>query len=404
MLIGFTFLFIIFISLLFIFAIPVEAKVVINEVYPNPLSGETEWVELFNDSTISANLEGWVLEDKLSSPKVIYSFDVINFLPNQLFLASVSGQLNNSGDGVVLKNDLDETVDQMDYFTSTQGLSWSRQLDSEFILSSPSPLEPHEIILDPSPTPSFPPSPTPVSSPVISPLPSPIIADLRGKLELVKLMSCPENSDEWFELKNTSEDYLQGDLILFDSQNNKFSFELNLPAQQSNRYYLDRHILNNSGDTLTLIQKPDIQLFSYDIALCDEKNLEFVLQNGKLRQNIENNILRSESQINSEQGKILGDSSDVSQTIKIPQSEQLKRFRVPLSYIDKIKFLSSVGDTQYATSEAKVKKKIEDYAEEDSDNRSLHSVILIISGGIILSFLGIMYFYGKDWFKNHLMA
>jgi hypothetical protein len=91
MLIGITFILLIptFIFLvgifLFILVIPVQAEVVINEVYPNPLSGESEWIELFNDSTASTSLEGWVLEDKLSSSKVIYSLDNVTLLTDDYY-------------------------------------------------------------------------------------------------------------------------------------------------------------------------------------------------------------------------------------------------------------------------------------------------------------------------------
>jgi hypothetical protein len=308
--------------------------------------------------------------------------------------------LNNSGDGVFLINNLEEIIDQMDYSTSTQGLSWVRQIDSGYILSNPSLLESNQIIVDPSPIPSISPSPTPIVSPVTSPSPSPIISDLKGKLKLIKLMSCPENSYEWFELENISEDDLVGELFLSDSQGNKFEFELSLPSQKSSRHYLDRHILNNSGDTLTIVQKPNISLFSYDIPACEEKNLEFILNNNQLSQNIRSNIVEGDFEVNYNQVKVLGVTSDNLQTKEILQTEEIKQFQVPFSYISKINLLSSKDIRQQASSEANINSNL----EEDTDNSFLHSVIFIISGGIILSFLGIMYFYGKDWFKNNTMA
>lgn len=408
MLFGFTFIFLLlFLFLLtsvflFIFVSPVQAKVLINEVYPNPISGESEWVELFNDSTISASLDGWVLEDKLSSSKVIYSFNDISLLSNQYYLASISGQLNNNGDGVILKNNLGEVIDQMDYSTSSQGLSWAKQADVGYILSNPSPLGSNQVVADPSPITSL--SPTSIIFPQPSPSLSPIFKDLTGKLELVKLMSCPENSNEWFELKNISDNDLVGELLLSDSQNNKFNFELNLSANQSFRYYLNRHILNNSGDTLTIIQKPDISLFSYNIPACKEKNIEFILQNGQLIQIIGGSALQADSKVNFDQGKILGVTDESLETEKIFGEEKVKQFQVPFSYLSKINLLSTEEASQQASSEAMILDNKEAYLEEDNDNSSLYSVIFIISGGIILSFLGIMYFYGKDWFENHPMV
>jgi hypothetical protein len=362
---------------------PVQAQVLINEVYPNPLSGETEWVEILNTSTLSASLEGWVLEDKLSSSKVIYTFDDILLSFNQYYLASISGQLNNGGDGVVLKNSFGEVVTEMDFLNSTSAMSWALQNDGSYILDNPSPLrineEEIEVISSPTPSPTI------------------ILEDLSDKLELVSVMSCPDNSAEWFELKNTTDHSLAQSLYLIDAQNNRHVFEIDILPSQEQRFYIDRHILNNSGDSFTLVQEVDNILFSYKLPACKKKDIEFHFINGLLTQ-----LTRTEGGLDQEKddslSKVLGTSSEDEMLLE-KEVKKKNTFQIPSSYIGKVQFQPIFE----ASSEALIiENEVFDEVVNEEDH-ALLSVTLVIFGGIILSFLGIMYFYGNDWIKDKTM-
>lgn len=233
----------------------ISAQVIINEVYPQPLSGELEWVELKNSSSVSAFLNGWVLEDMLSSPKTIYSFGLLEILPSQFFVATFSGQLNNNADGVVLRDSSGNIISQMSYSSSYSGLSW--QLDNQGIFISESPTKGAEnsvAELAPTPSPTLQPSASPLPTPTPSPTPLPatslVSIDKIRQLQLLKVSSCPKGGNEWLEWLNTGEEKLLATLMIKDLQANNLSVSIEVEPGKKVITNLSRHIFNNSGDEL----------------------------------------------------------------------------------------------------------------------------------------------------------
>lgn len=90
----------------------IDYGVVINEFLPAPASGDKEWVELFNFTTSTIDLTGWQIVDgsgaitNLSGEISAHDFRLI---------WEPKGNLNNAGDLIVLKNNLDAVVDQVAY-------------------------------------------------------------------------------------------------------------------------------------------------------------------------------------------------------------------------------------------------------------------------------------------------
>lgn len=144
----------------------------INEVHPNQNSG-SEWIELFCEET-NADLSTYSIYDAV---RKIYQLSDES-CSDDLLVIEVSG-LNNDQDSVIVKQDNGEIIDSFSYQSSEKGLSWSRQVDSSFVLSSPSrgANNPAVIEAEPntSPTPSTSTTPTPsvnltpTSSPTNSP-------------------------------------------------------------------------------------------------------------------------------------------------------------------------------------------------------------------------------------------
>ncbi|MDQ7816630.1 MAG: lamin tail domain-containing protein [Melioribacteraceae bacterium] len=118
-------------------------SVVINEIMYNPVNGEPEWIELYNNSEYDIDLEGWSITDILTTPvktkiqsKSIFfpgeSLLVIakdgtvnNFhrsIPSQLIINTFAN-LNNDADGVVIKDVHDVTIDSVRYDKSWGGES-----------------------------------------------------------------------------------------------------------------------------------------------------------------------------------------------------------------------------------------------------------------------------------------
>ena len=110
---------------------------VINEIMYAPISGEPEWIELYNRSDEQKNLKKWKISDN-TTPVAISSVDV--FVPARAYIVlskdstilshySVSSPiialslpaLNNTDDAVVLRDSLNVLIDSLYYFSSWGG-------------------------------------------------------------------------------------------------------------------------------------------------------------------------------------------------------------------------------------------------------------------------------------------
>ncbi|MFA6428582.1 MAG: lamin tail domain-containing protein [Candidatus Buchananbacteria bacterium] len=87
-------------------------NIIINEFLADPLDGQEEWLELYNTTGQSIDLTGWLIEDgskgqtKLTGNLSSQSYLLIN---------KISGNLNNSGDLILLKSPTGETINQVVY-------------------------------------------------------------------------------------------------------------------------------------------------------------------------------------------------------------------------------------------------------------------------------------------------
>ena len=106
-----------------------EARLVINEVMPNPISGEKEWVELYNSGTVSVSTVGWKIKDDDGN---VLSADVGNVLAGEhkLFEFSEATFLNNNGDVIFLVDGGSLEQDSTTYAGSYgDNESWGRSTD-----------------------------------------------------------------------------------------------------------------------------------------------------------------------------------------------------------------------------------------------------------------------------------
>jgi len=118
---------------------PAAGSVVINEIMYAPLSGDPEWIELYNATARSVNAAGWFICDEASSREIDagsgatippYGFcvlsaseDILRRYPSMpvtpIILALPS--LNNGGDAVRLLDDAGAAVDSMRYESAWGG-------------------------------------------------------------------------------------------------------------------------------------------------------------------------------------------------------------------------------------------------------------------------------------------
>jgi hypothetical protein len=240
---AFLFRILILSGLLFLYASQVQtaySAVVINEVYPNPLTGEDEWAELLNTGGVAVDLSGWQLRDQLATSSLIRQFGENTWLePGAFLLVTFKSILNNDGDAVVLKNAVGDEVSALAFSRSTKGLSWNRGETGEtFFEANPTPNEPNEV---PTPIPSPTPTPTP---PILSSL-SPVLSEV---------MACPADLVEWIELFNPHDESVSlAGFSLRDAKNKIFLFEEETVAAHSFITIDVRSVLNNDADEVWLI-------------------------------------------------------------------------------------------------------------------------------------------------------
>lgn len=108
---------------------PASSEIIINELLPDPVSplSDTtdEFIELFNTSTQTANLNGWVLADKSDHKYTIGDAPIAGHGYAVFYSKDTKISLNNTGDEVRLVSPSGEVVDTSpNYDNAKSGLSW----------------------------------------------------------------------------------------------------------------------------------------------------------------------------------------------------------------------------------------------------------------------------------------
>lgn len=243
----------------------VAAQVVINELYPNPNTGEEEWLELYNAGNQAVELSGWQVWDQLSSSSLVYQFNTSTlFDPQALLVINLHNVLNNSGDALTLKNAGEQIIDFLSYSSSTKGQSWSRDPND---LTKIYETTPTKNLANVSPISTL--SPTP--SPNLTPTPTPNPTNLLPQLS--EIMACPADTDEWVELFNPhqTEISLNG-FSLRDSKSQIFAFTSQTISPLGYLVLEFRNILNNSGDSVSLISPTQNALETHSYTQCSAES------------------------------------------------------------------------------------------------------------------------------------
>lgn len=94
-----------------------ENKIIITEFLPDPEDSDrdNEFIEIYNDGSAEVDLSGWTLEDKMGSIKKFVISDGVKINAGN-YKAFYSDEtritLNNSGDGVILKDSKNNIIDE----------------------------------------------------------------------------------------------------------------------------------------------------------------------------------------------------------------------------------------------------------------------------------------------------
>lgn len=242
--------------LLFCFFIftPVTYALSINEICPVSDSNHPyEWVELFNNSDDTVNLNEYSIEDATGKQLKWQSSEVG---ARQFTIASSSSTLNNDGDTVSLKknNDNIESISYSRLFTQNESYSRCPDNNDKWIVTKAisfgsSNLENCQV----SPTPT---TATQIPNSTSQPI-TVVSQQTYVNIYITEAYVYPqENEDEWIELYNAnSYPVLLQNWVLDDIVNggsSPFSFSISIPANGFGVVTITKTMFNNSGDTILL--------------------------------------------------------------------------------------------------------------------------------------------------------
>jgi len=89
-----------------------EVKIIINEFVSDPVAGEKEWIELYNITSTTIVLDGWVLKDNIGTIVTLAS----SLAAHEFLVIEISqSKLNNSGDVITLVAPDSTVIDEVYY-------------------------------------------------------------------------------------------------------------------------------------------------------------------------------------------------------------------------------------------------------------------------------------------------
>lgn len=261
---------------------PAFAQVKLNEVMVAPSSG-SEWIELINIGTASAELSGWQVWDELTTPSLLYTFPTGTYLaPATLLIFEVNNKLNNAGDAISLLNAQNQLQERFTYSSSSSQVSWGKYPDGTgewHMLQTSSRgtanVENPVSALIPTPSPQVSPGPTPSVSP--SPFPSSLIPPILNEFQ-----ACPSSGDtEWVELRNPNTQAVTlTNWQLVDATGNIRLITISLPASGQAAVNLTSSMLNNTGDSLILQTPEDTSVDQTSYTSCEAEATWQLIQGG----------------------------------------------------------------------------------------------------------------------------
>jgi len=272
------------ISCLIVFVPDSWAALVINEVYPAPAGGDSEWVELFNCDTGDLNTSDFTLTD-LANNKIKFTSETIK--GSSYAVATSSSILNNNGDTIFLKDHLGQIIDIATYSANmTADKTFGRCPDiggGWFILNEPTKNTTNTAacaILTPTVLPTLVPTATSITtpSPTVDEIPMPAVPTIDisptplkiENISLSEVMPYPQSPEhEWVEIYNNNPfsitliDWYLDDVENAGAAPKSFTTALNSYSYQT--VDINNSMFNNDGDAVRLLDadKNVVDSFEY---------------------------------------------------------------------------------------------------------------------------------------------
>ncbi len=229
-----------------------------NEIYSVPAtSTEKEWLELFNPTSSTVDLTGWVLLDNSSTTTLSGEILAENFL-----VLDFSNRLNNLGDQLILKDNQGQIVDQVRYGNFNDG-----NIDDNV----PAPLAGQSLNRDQNNQWRLSLNPTKgLSNVIVAPVDSVSeevfvgssggevnfvpLSNYQGKIFLSEFLSDPNVGEkEWVELYNNSAEVINlNNWYLEEGSEEETRLTGEIQPHNFLLFYQPKGNLNNSGDVISL--------------------------------------------------------------------------------------------------------------------------------------------------------
>ncbi len=259
-------------------------SLIITEFVSNPLENEVEWIEVLNASNQDVDLTGWTIEDATERQTPLGEETL---LAGAFFLIeSPTGQLNNDGDSIIIKDKAGSVVDQLEYGTDEipapdKGQATALTSDGFQVTDTPTPGD--ENLIE-------------ILEAVEEPVPDVISSDSEESHEETEAAPSPEeeaeNPEPQIETEPEPEPTTSGTTTIVEDEEytdptTLFFVELypNTPGSDADEEYI---ILKNTGiETLEL----------KDWSISDEAGNHHTFSSGALAANTELTLMRTESDI-----------------------------------------------------------------------------------------------------------
>jgi len=252
-----------------------SASLSINEFLPEPNTGESEWIELYNASTTTINLTDWTLHD--GAGQIWTTTSTID--AESFFIIELSAsKLNNPGDMLVLKNPAGEEIDTIAYGNwdgatvgaPKKGNTLARKANGTFTETT-SPTKGAENII------TAPITDTPSSgggSGSTTPPPVTKTSYAEGIIVINELVSDPtDGEDEFVELYNTGESLDLAGWWIEDGSETKTTLTGTIASKGFFVIPKPKGNLNNAGDIIFLLDPTGKEIDRVSYGTWDDGNL-----------------------------------------------------------------------------------------------------------------------------------
>lgn len=243
-----------------------KGNIIVSEFYPNPVSGESEWVEFYNANSKEVLLENWKIDDVIGGGSSPITFSYLAPKESYFVIELSKSILNNSGeDAVSLLDENDFPLHVVNFKKTIQGSSIQNVTNFGWFITDK--LTKGEENLSYTPLEISNPKSKVISSTndIYSILPDSLSVEDKEKIEITEFYPYPQSDEsEWVEIYNGNGHTVAINNWYIDDEVEKggspFKFSITLEKKSYGLIKISKSLLNNTGDSLSLLDETGFPL------------------------------------------------------------------------------------------------------------------------------------------------